>query len=61
MPFRNRNYLVSVAETNLYKNLVKFYVKKACPRYHGINEKPMRKEQAYENKIHETTIHRFLI
>jgi len=27
-------YLVPVAETNLYKNLVKIYVKKACSCYH---------------------------
>jgi hypothetical protein len=31
-------------------------VKKACSRYHGINEKPMRKEQAYATKIDRTTL-----
>jgi hypothetical protein len=31
-------------------------MKKACSRYHGIDEKPMRKEQAIENKINKATI-----
>jgi len=49
-------YLVPVVETNLCKS----YTKKACSCYYSVTEKPIRKEQANENKINESTILRLL-
>jgi len=37
-------------------NLCKSYTKKACSCYYSVTEKPIKKEQANENKINESTI-----